>query len=79
MRFIQKKDWSQIKMEKKMAYTTVSELSIADFKNLIRETVNETITEFFSDPDEGLVLREEVAEYIHASHVGQPEMSKACI
>jgi len=50
-----------------MAYTTVADLSIIDFKNLIRETVNETITEFFSDPDESLILREEVAEYIHAS------------
>ncbi len=50
-----------------MATTTIAELSIADFKNLIRETVNETIVDFFSDPDEGLVLKEEVAEYIHAS------------
>ncbi len=50
-----------------MATTTIAELSIADFKNLIRETVNETIIEFFSDPDEGLMLREEVAEYIHTS------------
>ena len=50
-----------------MAYTRVAELSITDFKNLIRETVNETIIEFFSDPDEGLMLREEVAEYLHTS------------
>ncbi len=50
-----------------MAYTTVAELSIADFKNLIRETVNETILEFFSDPDEGLMLKEDIAEYLTTS------------
>ena len=50
-----------------MAHTTVAELSITDFKNLIRETVNETIIEFFPDPDEGLILKEEIAEYLTSS------------
>ena len=50
-----------------MTYTMVAELSIIEFKNLIRETVNEAIVDIFSDPDEGLMLKEEVAEYVHAS------------
>ena len=50
-----------------MAPTTIAELSITEFKKLIRETVNETIIEFFSDPDEGLMLKEEIAEYLTSS------------
>ena len=50
-----------------MATTTIAELSITEFKNLIRETINETIIEFFSDPDEGLILKEDIAEYLISS------------
>lgn len=47
-----------------MTHTMISELSIVEFKELIRETVNEAIQDALFDPDEGLILREEVAQYI---------------
>lgn len=43
-----------------MTHTMISELSIVEFKELIRETVNEAIQDALFDPDEGLILREEV-------------------
>ncbi len=49
-------------IEQKMAYATIEELSITNFKNLIRETINETIAEFFSNLDDGLILKEKAAK-----------------
>lgn len=42
-----------------MAQTTVSELSVDEFKKLIREVVIQTLSEILGDPDEGLELRDE--------------------
>lgn len=41
-----------------MAETTVSELSVEELKELIRDIVRQTFAEMFHDPDEGLELRE---------------------
>jgi len=40
-----------------MAQTKVGDLTIDEFKRLVRETVAETLAEMLSDPDEGLELR----------------------
>lgn len=45
-----------------MPKATVADLTIEEFRNLIREVVTQTITELFSDPDAGLELREEIRE-----------------
>ena len=42
-----------------MAQTRVGDLTIDEFKDLVRETVAETLAEMLSDPDEGLELRED--------------------
>ncbi|GBC97407.1 hypothetical protein HRbin16_03230 [bacterium HR16] len=45
-----------------MPKATVADLTIEEFRNLIREVVTQTITELLSDPDAGLELREEIRE-----------------
>ena len=46
-----------------MAAQTVGELTIDEFRALIRETVTDVLAELLNDPDEGLEFREEfVAE-----------------
>jgi hypothetical protein len=42
-----------------MAHATISDLSVDEFKKLIREVVIQTFTEMFGDPDEGLELTDE--------------------
>mgnify|MGYP000002149906 CR=1 FL=1 len=42
-----------------MANLSVADLTVSELRTLIREVVAETITSLFSDPDEGLELREE--------------------
>ena len=42
-----------------MAHSTVADLTIDEFKKLIREVVIQTLSEMFSDPDEGLELRDD--------------------
>jgi hypothetical protein len=41
--------------------TKVSDLTVDEFKSVIRETVAQTLAELLSDPDEGLALREELS------------------
>lgn len=50
-----------------MSYTTISELSVDEFKSLIREGVEQTITDMIADPDEGLDLRDDVKDRLQAS------------
>ena len=38
----------------------VADLTVDEFKSVIRETVAQTLAELLSDPDEGLALREEL-------------------
>lgn len=42
-----------------MAHSTVADLTIDEFKKLVREVVIQTLTEIFGDPDEGLELRDD--------------------
>lgn len=42
-----------------MAHSTIADLTIDEFKKLIREVVMQTLSEIFGDPDEGLELRED--------------------
>lgn len=48
-----------------MTYSTLADLTIDEFKNLIKEIVTQTILEIFDDPDEGLELREEIKDRLH--------------
>ncbi|MEA3350540.1 MAG: hypothetical protein U9Q82_07970 [Chloroflexota bacterium] len=50
-----------------MSYTTVSELSIDEFKSLISEVVEQTITNLIADPDEGLDLCDDVKSFLQTS------------
>ena len=50
-----------------MSYTTVAELSVNEFKILIREVVEQTITGMIADPDEGLDLYDDVKNLLQAS------------
>jgi hypothetical protein len=50
-----------------MAHSTVADLSIDEFKNLIREVVAQTLTEMLGDPDEGLDLRDELRTALQRS------------
>ena len=43
-----------------MARSTVADLGIDEFKDLVREVVARTIAEALSDPDEGLDVREDL-------------------
>ncbi len=42
-----------------MAYLTVADLTIEEFKALIREVVVQTLSEMLGDPDEGLELNDD--------------------
>jgi len=43
-----------------MSYSTVANLTIDQFKILIKDVVKQTIFELLNDPDEGLELREAI-------------------
>ena len=45
----------------------VSELSVDELRVLIQETVRQTLTELFRDPDDGLELHEDFAKELKAS------------
>ena len=42
-----------------MAHSTVADMTIDEFRTLIREIVAQTLAEMLSDPDEGLELRDD--------------------
>ena len=50
-----------------MADPRVADLSIVEFKALVRESVAESIAELLGDPDEGLSLRDDFAEELRQS------------
>jgi hypothetical protein len=47
--------------------TKVSDLSVEELKDLIKQTVQETIDDMLGDPDEGLELREEFVAQLKKS------------
>jgi hypothetical protein len=50
-----------------MAYQTVANLTIDQFKDLMREVVMQTLSEVLGDPDEGLELRDDIKVKIQQS------------
>ena len=50
-----------------MLATKVSDLTIDELRAIIRETVQQTVTEILADPDEGLVLRDGVEKSLRHS------------
>jgi len=47
--------------------TKVSDLSVEELKDLIKQTVQETIDDMLGDPDEGLELRKEFVAQLKKS------------
>jgi hypothetical protein len=45
----------------------ISDLSVDELKSLIRDVVEQTIKDLFSDPDKGLELQEGVLDYLRQS------------
>ena len=60
-----------------MAYSTVADLTIDEFKGLVKEVVSQTIIELLGDPDEGLELREEIQERLRRSLTASPQKRKS--
>jgi hypothetical protein len=50
-----------------MASSTVADLSVDQFKDLIRQVVIQTLSEVLGDPDEGLELRDDIKVKIQQS------------
>ena len=45
----------------------IAELTVSEFKNLVREAVTESFADLLGDPDERLVLRDGFAEELRHS------------
>jgi hypothetical protein len=50
-----------------MADSKVADLTVQEFKELVREVVIQTLLEMLGDPDEGLELREDFAAELQRS------------
>ena len=50
-----------------MDYSTVSDLTVNDLRELIRTEVEKTVLEMLGDPDEGLELREDIKSRLKRS------------
>ena len=50
-----------------MAHPKVADLTIEEFRELVRETVIQTLLEVLSDPDAGLELRDDFAKELKRS------------
>jgi hypothetical protein len=50
-----------------MTQPTVADLTLDEFRSLVKEVVAETMVELIHDPDEGLELREEIKARLHQS------------
>ena len=49
-----------------MASSRIADLTVNEFKELVRESVVQSITGLLGDPDQGLRLREDFAEALPA-------------
>jgi hypothetical protein len=62
-----------------MVHSSVADLTVEDFKGLIKEVVSQTIMEMLGDPYEGLEMHEEIKERLHqslsAAHTGVNRVS----
>ena len=59
-----------------MSNTRIADLSVDEFKNLIREVVAETILDLLNDPDNGLELQESVVAQMQQSIAAVEEGGK---
>ena len=50
-----------------MLDTRVADLTVVEFKALVREVVEETLADLLSDPDDGLGLRDEFRDALRRS------------
>ena len=50
-----------------MTHPKVADLSVNEFKELVREVVLQTLSEMIVDPDEGMELRDDFAEELQHS------------
>ena len=50
-----------------MTITKVADLTVNELRKLIREEVKQTISEMFTDPDDGLELRDEFKSELQLS------------
>lgn len=50
-----------------MNQTSVADLSVDQFRDLVRETVAQTVVELLEDPDEGLELRDDIKARLQRS------------
>jgi hypothetical protein len=48
--------------QKRVRVMQINNMTVDELKAIIRDTVQETLEEFFVDPDEGLEIREEVKQ-----------------
>ncbi|MYD31539.1 MAG: hypothetical protein F4201_05180 [Nitrospira sp. SB0677_bin_15] len=50
-----------------MSHPRIADLTVAEFKELLHETMAQSFAEMLGDPDEGLVLRGDFAEELRRS------------
>lgn len=50
-----------------MLDTRVADLTVVEFKALVREVVEETLADLLADPDEGLELTDEIQDALRQS------------
>ncbi|HEX6383451.1 MAG TPA: hypothetical protein VF177_02165 [Anaerolineae bacterium] len=50
-----------------MEKTKVADLTVDEFRDLVKEIVEQTMREMIEDPDEGLPLREDMEEALQRS------------
>ncbi|MCY3727654.1 MAG: hypothetical protein OXF97_01485 [Nitrospira sp.] len=50
-----------------MNHPRIGDLTVTEFKELLRETMAQSFTEMLGDPDEGLELHEDFAEELRRS------------
>lgn len=50
-----------------MTTPTVAGLTVDEFEELVHEVVIQSLTELLGDPDEGMVLRDDLAEELRQS------------
>ncbi len=50
-----------------MLDTKISDLTVDEFRSLMREIVRQTLAEMLNDPDEGLVLQDELETALRRS------------
>ena len=50
-----------------MSQPRIADLTVDEFKDLVRETMMRSFADLLGDPDEGLVLRDDFAEELRRS------------